>query len=220
MHLTPCAVCRRHIRASEPRCPFCASSRRRPKAAFQPNLARAALIGGSVSLACVASTPGQPTTPGHTSEPTAPSGAPPASSQPAPQPPPEASSALPYQRPFVVPVYGGPMVVIVSRVHFEPSSTGLDAEARRTLQDVANLIESIPISQVITVEGHTDRSEKNPTLGQRRADAVHKALVDLGVNPDRMLTYSHGATQPLAPSDTPKNRAINRRVSFRIGSVP
>jgi outer membrane protein OmpA-like peptidoglycan-associated protein len=37
---------------------------------------------------------------------------------------------------------------------------------------------------------------------------------NFGVNADRLLTDGMGETQPVAPNDTPANKALNRRVEF------
>jgi outer membrane protein OmpA-like peptidoglycan-associated protein len=34
------------------------------------------------------------------------------------------------------------------------------------------------------------------------------------VNADRLITDGAGETQPVAPNDTPSNKALNRRVEF------
>ncbi|GAB4354873.1 MAG: hypothetical protein Kow0099_38970 [Candidatus Abyssubacteria bacterium] len=73
-------------------------------------------------------------------------------------------------------------------------------------------------SDKVFVEGHIDALEKDeyPDLGMKRAEAVKKALVDLGVNPDILTVKDYGATRPLGVVDSEFAHRINRRVSFTI----
>ena len=68
------------------------------------------------------------------------------------------------------------------------------------------------------VEGNIDTAEKEkyPNLGRTRAEAVVKALADLGVDPKVLEIVDDGASKPLASSDTEAGRALNRRVAFTV----
>ena len=71
----------------------------------------------------------------------------------------------------------------------------------------------------IEVEGHADAEgtpERNQALSERRADAVVGYLVDRGIAAERVSAVGYGATRPVAPNDTPANRAQNRRIEFTI----
>ena len=50
------------------------------------------------------------------------------------------------------------------------------------------------------------------TLSSRRADAVVAFLVSQGVNPNLLSSKGFGETHPVAPNNTPDNRAQNRRI--------
>ncbi len=72
----------------------------------------------------------------------------------------------------------------------------------------------------ICVTGHTDRVGSdtiNVEVAQRRADAVAKYLVGLGVPQDRMTVTSVGSAKPLVvtPPGTPE--ISNRRVEVVFG---
>ena len=71
----------------------------------------------------------------------------------------------------------------------------------------------------VVVQGHTcnvGEDAYNMGLGQRRADAVKKYLVENGLGDDRVGTKSLGETEPAVANDTPANRKLNRRVVFDI----
>lgn len=52
----------------------------------------------------------------------------------------------------------------------------------------------------------------NMALSSRRADSVVAFLVSQGVNPILISAKGFGDTHPVAPNDTPANRAQNRRI--------
>ena len=65
------------------------------------------------------------------------------------------------------------------------------------------------------IEGHTDsvgRDAYNQKLSERRAASVVKALVELGVEKDRIKAVGYGKTRPVASNATAEGRAENRRV--------
>ena len=67
----------------------------------------------------------------------------------------------------------------------------------------------VPRSQKDTCEGHTDNigtAEANLKLSQDRAIAVRKALVDRGVQPDRLAAFGYGEKQPIATNETDDGR--------------
>lgn len=70
----------------------------------------------------------------------------------------------------------------------------------------------------ITVVGHTDSTGPeayNQKLSQQRAEAVAQALrTHLNVGSDRILSEGRGELDPIAPNDTTKGRAENRRVDI------
>lgn len=68
------------------------------------------------------------------------------------------------------------------------------------------------------LEGHTDErggSEYNLALGQKRADAVGKALGLLGVKPNQLETVSFGKERPAVEGHDEEAWAKNRRVEFK-----
>ena len=65
------------------------------------------------------------------------------------------------------------------------------------------------------LEGHTDERggrEYNLALGQRRAEAVARAMALLGVAPAQMEAVSFGKEKPASTGSDEANMAKNRRV--------
>lgn len=70
----------------------------------------------------------------------------------------------------------------------------------------------------LLVEGHTDArggSEYNLALGQRRADAVVRALALLGVQDGQLEAVSFGKERPAVQGDDEAAYAKNRRVELK-----
>ncbi len=74
----------------------------------------------------------------------------------------------------------------------------------------------------VAIEGHTcniGSAEYNMGLGQRRADAVKKYMVENGIAESRIKSESFGLTRPAVPNDSNANRKLNRRAEFKIAIV-
>lgn len=69
----------------------------------------------------------------------------------------------------------------------------------------------------VKIEGNTDDTgsvEYNLALGQRRADAVRKALIAAGANGNQIETVSNGKLKNVFPNDTEENKQQNRRADI------
>lgn len=101
-------------------------------------------------------------------------------------------------------------------VYFEFDSARLTDQAKETLRQNAKWLLEHPEIEV-QVQGHCDERgtvEYNFNLGQRRADAVKKFLVDLGVSPSRIHTISYGEERPAVPGHNEEAWRWNRRAEF------
>lgn len=70
---------------------------------------------------------------------------------------------------------------------------------------------------VVVVEGHTcdiGSAQDNLVLGQRRADAVKRYLVEQGIDAKRIKAVSFGENEPLVPNDREQYRKLNRSVTL------
>jgi len=100
------------------------------------------------------------------------------------------------------------------RVFFDFDSANLSADAQKTLTEVANYILQTGDVDAITIEGHCDERgtrEYNLALGDRRAVAVKRFLVGLGVDAAKINTISYGKERPLDAAHTERAWAKNRR---------
>ncbi len=103
------------------------------------------------------------------------------------------------------------------RVHFASDSSALDADAIDALVYNTQILKAAPTVR-LRLEGHCDSQNSdayNYRLGQKRADAVKRYLVEyLGLEPARLETESHGEGTPLGDNATAEGRRTNRRVEF------
>ena len=70
----------------------------------------------------------------------------------------------------------------------------------------------------VALEGHTDERgsrEYNLALGQKRAEAVRRALTLVGANDSQIEAVSFGKEKPAVEGNTEEAYAQNRRVEFR-----
>jgi peptidoglycan-associated lipoprotein len=73
-------------------------------------------------------------------------------------------------------------------------------------------------SRKLALEGHTDErggSEYNLALGQKRAEAVLKAMVLLGATENQLEAVSFGKERPAVQGSTEEAWARNRRVELK-----
>lgn len=102
-------------------------------------------------------------------------------------------------------------------IYFDVNKDVVKPESYGTLNEIAKILNEVPDVKVKIV-GHTDadgQDAANLDLSRRRAASVKNELVKtFNVNGDRLVTDGLGEGQPVAPNDTPSNKAMNRRVEF------
>ncbi len=108
------------------------------------------------------------------------------------------------------------------RVFFALDSAELVEDAMDALEDNAELLMEHPRTKV-RIQGHADErgtTEYNLALGQKRAEAIRSALVNLGVSSDQLSTVSYGEERPLSDEDGVLAWAKDRRAEFRVLADP
>lgn len=116
----------------------------------------------------------------------------------------------------------GVYVNIEEAILFDTGNANLKVSGVNVLGDLQPLINEF--DNDIIVEGHTDNipinSPKFPTnweLSTARAVAVVRYLSENeNIDPSRLSARGYGEYSPIAPNDTPENRALNRRVNLFI----
>lgn len=106
----------------------------------------------------------------------------------------------------------------VKPIEFEFNSDVLLPSSMDLLDRVAAVLRGRPRLKLI-VEGHTDDvgdDEYNMELSRYRSDAVKNYLVKKGIHPETIRARGYGETRPISPGTTEKDRALNRRVEFKI----
>ena len=108
--------------------------------------------------------------------------------------------------------------VAAKNIFFATGSYQLLAKSHKSLDDVVKLLSEDP-NLKLDVEGHTDntgKADKNLTLSEKRAQAVHDYLVKKGVSDDRINAAGYGQDRPVADNKTTTGRAKNRRVELKL----
>jgi outer membrane protein OmpA-like peptidoglycan-associated protein len=102
-------------------------------------------------------------------------------------------------------------------IYFDVNKDVVKPESYGTLKDIAAVLTENPDVRVKIV-GHTDADgadAANLDLSKRRAASVKNELVkSFAIDGSRIETDGMGESQPIAPNDTPANKALNRRVEF------
>jgi peptidoglycan-associated lipoprotein len=131
-----------------------------------------------------------------------------------PPPPPPPPPPAPVVVPPVVPAPAGPEKL--EAIYFDFDKYVIKPEFRDALKRNADWLQQNPGAKVV-VEGNCDErgtNEYNMALGQRRADAAAKYLMDLGVAKDRIGTVSYGEEKPICTEKTESCWSKNRRDDF------
>ena len=146
----------------------------------------------AVLAACASTPPPTPT----------PQPAPAATPAPAPAPPPPQETPPAETRPTVAPVI----------IYFDFDSSTISDEGRSKLQSFSEAARRSDLR--VRIEGNCDErgtAEYNLALGQRRADAAKKYLMNLGMDGSRIRTVSNGKEKPRGQGHDEDGWRENRR---------
>ncbi|MEO9038402.1 MAG: OmpA family protein [Gallionella sp.] len=110
------------------------------------------------------------------------------------------------------------LVITLGDVLFNTNKAQLKSGGMRNMAKLADFLKQYPERKVL-VEGHTDSTGSeiyNQKLSEKRANAVRTALLDLGINSDRIATRGYGEAFPVANNGTAVGRQLNRRIEIII----
>jgi peptidoglycan-associated lipoprotein len=104
-------------------------------------------------------------------------------------------------------------------VYFDYDSYAIRSEFQALIETNAKLLKADK-SKKVAIEGHTDERggrEYNLALGQKRAEAVKRAMSLLGVTENQLEAVSFGKEKPAVMGSTEEAMAKNRRaeISYR-----
>ncbi|MDR1592736.1 MAG: OmpA family protein [Prevotellaceae bacterium] len=109
-------------------------------------------------------------------------------------------------------------VFILRNVFFDFDQTTIQPQSNPALDELARFLED-NYDVHIQITGHTDNKGSatyNQRLSEGRAKAVYEALIARGIDADRLSYLGAGSNDPITTNDTEENRAMNRRVEFKI----
>ncbi len=109
--------------------------------------------------------------------------------------------------------------ILQTQVQFETGSANIDAASSELLDQLKAAADECPTSIHLRIDGHTDNTgdaERNHELSQQRADAVKAALIERGMNAERLDAVGFGQENPVADNDTEEGRAQNRRIEIHL----
>ncbi len=110
------------------------------------------------------------------------------------------------------------LVVTLGDFVFDSGHAQLQPGGVRTVRKLADFLKAYP-DRTVAIEGFTDSAGNvysNQQLSERRAQAVQLALIDMGVDPRRIVVRGYGDAYPVASNATPTGRQLNRRVEVVI----
>src|SRR5439155_15614122 len=107
---------------------------------------------------------------------------------------------------------------LTAAVHFEFDKSDVRDDDRSTMDMKLRVLQANP-SVTLRIAGHTDErgsDQYNLALGQRRAAAAKRYLVEHGIAESRLETISYGEERPVAQGHDEDAWAQNRRAEFEI----
>ena len=110
----------------------------------------------------------------------------------------------------------------LNNIQFYFNSVYLKPGAQVQIDSVAEFLEAHP-GVMIEIAGHTDDEgpeDFNMTLSEGRARSILKYLMQQGIAPERMVAKGYGESSPIDRGITKAAKKRNRRVEFRVLSVP
>lgn len=107
---------------------------------------------------------------------------------------------------------------------FAPASASLVPERQALMERIGEAL--VRVGGQVVVSGYTDdvpirtlRFPSNWHLSDERARAVAELLVSRGLPAERVRSEGRAESDPVAPNDSPANRALNRRVEITLQAV-
>jgi len=147
--------------------------------------------------------------------------------EPAPEPPPVAEASAPEPAKPVSYELDGNRLVLPRPVDFAATSDVPGRGSEIALEHVRGYLQAKPAVTQVRVEGHFSGPDAQ-ALSERRALAVARELVRLGVDCKRLVAVGFGDSKPIADGRAPEGRVQNIRIEVHnvallgrlIGGMP
>jgi outer membrane protein OmpA-like peptidoglycan-associated protein/uncharacterized protein YidB (DUF937 family) len=110
-----------------------------------------------------------------------------------------------------------------SMVNFASSSAEVPESMTPFLKTAAADLKRLKAGHVLEIAGYTDNTGDaalNLALSQKRAEAVRKALIKYGADPNMLVAKGYGEADPIASNDTAEGRLKNRRIEYHVLKAP
>ncbi len=101
-------------------------------------------------------------------------------------------------------------------INFDTGKSVIKPESKSIINEIVQMMKANPDLK-ISVEGHTDNvgnPASNKTLSEERAKSVVAAIVEQGINAERLSQAGYGQDRPVGDNNTVEGRARNRRVEL------
>ena len=111
---------------------------------------------------------------------------------------------------------------VIKGIYFDVNKTTIKPNSRKTLDAAVKVLTDFEDVHV-EISGHTDSDGDrvhNLDLSRGRAESVRAYLVGKGIAEGRLITRGAGPDEPIAPNDSKKNKALNRRIEFKLQEAP
>lgn len=111
------------------------------------------------------------------------------------------------------------ITITMSDIRFIADTPEILPDEIGRLDVIAEALKKAGSNTHFLIEGHAadlNRPEGERILSLQRANKIAEELAKRGIEARRMQTAGYGATRPIAPNDTPENKAKNRRVEITI----
>lgn len=105
---------------------------------------------------------------------------------------------------------------------FATQTEELLPDNKAIIEQIKVLLEKKSYISTVRIEGHVNSFEdeqKNLLLSAERGLSVAKALVEAGVDCQRLLISAFGSSKPIAANSTPEGKAANNRIDLFVAAL-
>ena len=107
---------------------------------------------------------------------------------------------------------------ILNNLFFATNEYKLDNKSKTEIDKIVRFMSEYQ-KVSLEISGHTDdvdTDEFNQKLSEKRAKSVYDYLIKSGIPSLRLTFKGYGEKQPTVPNDSETNKAINRRIEFKV----